>query len=221
MHGFVGSGRACRLKQIEELRKEIKELGKITPEIEQAFADMGRDASKAFNTGFSELSEISKKRTDDFIVSAILSNMPEDADDLITTYFGKNIDDVAKDIENTAKGRWESRSEGFSLWNLLGLDPSDDDDEAMITALEESAEKMQQVFDDIFDQRVENAKRERELLDTRIAETQRALELESELYIEGYANNLDAKREELEGLKETTSASHSRRRTSYQKTADF
>ena len=57
-----------------------------------------------------------------------------------------------------------------------------------------------QVISDIIDRTVQGAQRNRELLDTRIAETQRSLELETELYKAGYASNVAAKQKELAEL---------------------
>ncbi|MBE3085492.1 MAG: hypothetical protein IMZ64_04670 [Bacteroidetes bacterium] len=53
----------------------------------------------------------------------------------------------------------------------------------------------------IADKQMEDAERHRELLDTRISETQQALNTEVELYKAGYASNVTAKRKELEELK--------------------
>ena len=49
------------------------------------------------------------------------------------------------------------------------------------------ADTVKGIIDDVFDKRVENAQRERELLDNQIQETQNALELEVALMQEGYA----------------------------------
>jgi len=189
--------REFTLKQLAELRKEIAEVGKITPEIAEAFDGLGRDAAKAFNTGFADLIKIDKERTEDFIVSAILGTIPDDLPGIVY----RDVIAEKKKIEGEAKER-QRQDSPFSFWNLLGLDPSGEEDEAMISALEESADKVQNIFEDILDQRVEVATRQRELLDTQIAETQREIELESELYQEGFANNLSARQAYLEELKQ-------------------
>ena len=75
------------------------------------------------------------------------------------------------------------------------------DKEEALGALREGADAVKDILDDIFEQRVEDTERRRDLLDTQIAETQRSLELEMDLMQEGYANNVDAKRKEVEELK--------------------
>jgi hypothetical protein len=87
----------------------------------------------------------------------------------------------------------------FSIWDKLGM--SDEDKEEALGALREGADAVKDILDDIFEQRVEDTERRRDLLDTQIAETQRSLELEMDLMQEGYANNVDAKRKEVEELK--------------------
>ena len=57
------------------------------------------------------------------------------------------------------------------------------------------------IIDDLAQREIDEAQRNRELFDTRISETQRALEAEIELYKAGYASNVTLKKQELEELK--------------------
>lgn len=82
-----------------------------------------------------------------------------------------------------------------NIWDKLGF--NDDQKEALQGAVNDTID----VLDQIFDARVQDAQRTRELLDTQVSETQRALEAEMQLMQAGYANNVDAKRKELEELK--------------------
>lgn len=84
-----------------------------------------------------------------------------------------------------------------TIWDFIGLGDSPEAQEA----IQNSVETMKGVLDDIFAARLEDAQRTRELYDTQIAETQRALDTETRLMEEGFANNVDAKRKELEQLK--------------------
>ena len=84
---------------------------------------------------------------------------------------------------------------GESIWDKLGF--NDEQREALQGAVNDTVDAL----DQIFEARVEDAQRTRELLDTQISETQRALEAEMELMKAGYASNVDAKRKELEELK--------------------
>ena len=83
---------------------------------------------------------------------------------------------------------------GATLWDKLGF--NDEQGEAIEKAVSTTVDAL----DQIFDARVQDAERTRELLDTQISETQRALEAEMELMKAGYASNVDAKRKELEEL---------------------
>ena len=84
-----------------------------------------------------------------------------------------------------------------TIWDYIGLGDSPEAQEA----IQNSVETMKGVLDDIFAARLEDAQRTRELYDTQIAETQRALDTETRLMEDGFANNVDAKRKELEQLK--------------------
>ena len=84
---------------------------------------------------------------------------------------------------------------GESIWERLGF--TGDQAEVMQKAIDTTVDTL----DQIFDARVQDAQRTRELLDTQVSETQQALEAEMELMQAGYANNVDAKRKELEALK--------------------
>ncbi|HBR22855.1 MAG TPA: hypothetical protein DD713_09985, partial [Nitrospiraceae bacterium] len=57
------------------------------------------------------------------------------------------------------------------------------------------------IIEQLSQKEVERTQRERELLDTRVDETQSALETEIELYKAGYASNIEAKQKELAELK--------------------
>ena len=81
-----------------------------------------------------------------------------------------------------------------TIWTKMGF--NDEQKEALQGAVNDTIDAL----DQIFDARVEDAQRTRELLDTQISETQRALEAEMELMKAGFASNVDAKRKELEEL---------------------
>ena len=81
-----------------------------------------------------------------------------------------------------------------TIWTKMGF--NDEQKEALQGAVNDTIDAL----DQIFDARVEDAQRTRELLDTQISEMQRALEAEMELMKAGYASNVDAKRKELEEL---------------------
>lgn len=103
----------------------------------------------------------------------------------------KELDDIAKE---------ESK---FSLWNLL--DPNGEMSEEERGNAERAAQELVgtfvSMFDEMYDARVRDAERTRSLIEEQLDFTQRGLEAEMELMKAGHANNVDAKRKELEELK--------------------
>jgi hypothetical protein len=89
-------------------------------------------------------------------------------------------------------------AEGIAtIWDAIGLG---DNPEAQ-KAIQEGIDQLKDALDEIYDARVEDAKRTVDLLDEQISQTTDALAAETELMKAGYANNVDAKRKELEDLK--------------------
>ena len=103
-----------------------------------------------------------------------------------------------KEIDN-------SKNETKSIWTLFGLDPNTDEGKEAISLAQENISiilgSVTNALDEIFAKRVDDAQRTRELIETQIDDTQAALDAEVELAKLGYANNVDAKRKELEELK--------------------
>ena len=92
---------------------------------------------------------------------------------------------------------------GFSLWDLL--DPNGEMSEGERGDAERATQELVgtfvSMFDEMYDARVRDAERTRSLIEEQLDFTQRGLEAEMELMKAGYANNVDAKRKELEELK--------------------
>jgi len=76
----------------------------------------------------------------------------------------------------------------------------EDNTRDMASAYKRLASEVVSYFEDIADAQVDNTERMVDDLNTRISETQRALETETQLYIDGYANNVTAKKKELAEL---------------------
>jgi len=178
--------RDLSLKEIDQLKKDLAKFGAITEEQEKMFKTLGMEVTKAFYTGMAEEVVISQKDVERFIVPAILAT--------ITDSFGL----IKKDVEKERK-TIEDLAEKDTIWDNLGL--SDEDKDAAIDALEDGIARISSILGDIFEQSVDDAGRRRDLLDTQISELQHELEIEADLYEEGYANNVDAKRKELDSLK--------------------
>ena len=90
-------------------------------------------------------------------------------------------------------------SSGFNFWEAIGVTNDKAKD-----AIKEGIKAMTDALDEIFEARVKDAERTRELLDTQIGETQQALEAEMQLMQSGYANNVELKRKELEAYSSRT-----------------
>ena len=183
------------IAEIEVLRSQLSAVGRITAEQEKIFKFLGMNAMKAFYSGLSEEVKIEGSAVERFIVPALSATIdPEDLKGI-----QEPIVNTAKNIKDRLAGY--KANEEFSFWNLLGLSPDEEDDQEMISAIEKSADAIDNILNEALDNRVQIAQRERELLDTKIAETQRTIEQEQDLYENGYANNLEAQKAYLVQLK--------------------
>ena len=179
------------IKQIKEFRDQLAELGTITDEQMVLFEKMGENVWKIYYDGIAKQAKPTAAQKE-AITKSLLAGLPT-LEGLQKSYI-RTIEDVSP------------LDKEFSLWNIIGLDPGDEEEQEIIDAIKETAGKVGDVLDDIFQRRVDDAQRTRELLDIRIAETQRSLELEMDLLEEGYANNVDAKKREVEALKKQREA---------------
>jgi hypothetical protein len=125
----------------------------------------------------------------------------------ITVEFKKSVSDALKEgipeLEGLQKMPKEVKTSkpSKSIWTLMGIDIETDEGKQMVDAAKSTADQLKGVMDDLFQRKVDDAQRNRELLDTKIAESQRELEGEQDLMREGYANNVDLKKKEIEDLK--------------------
>jgi len=90
---------------------------------------------------------------------------------------------------------------GNKIANALGL--SDEDLSKLSQSIGIAVDNVAGMLDEMFAKRVEDAQRNRELIDDQIAYTTDALNAEIELAKIGYANNVDAKKKELAQLEIT------------------
>jgi hypothetical protein len=88
----------------------------------------------------------------------------------------------------------------FNFWEAIGISDPDQQEKAKEN-LKIAVDTMVGVMDEIFANRVDDAQRNRDLIDEQIEYTTEALDREMELAKLGYANNVDAKKKELEDLK--------------------
>lgn len=188
--------RKYEIKQLKEFKDQLAKLGNITEDQKGIFQEMVDNIWKEY---FKELADGAKDakptaEQQDAISKALLGDLPA-----LEGLIKKNVSKLSEQIAGEAATRTETP---FSFWKLLGFDPESEDDAEVISAIQDAASRITDIFEGILDQRVEMAERERELLDTRISETQRELDLEAELMEAGFANNLTARKAYLEQLKQ-------------------
>lgn len=184
----VRAQRDYGLKQLEEFRKQMEKLGKLSKGQEKQFAILGAAIWTAYYEGLSEAAQ---------------KKLPQ-----------KDIDAISKALKPQLEGLRDfggtlARKGGVpmtSIWQLFGIDPETEEGAKMIDTLTDAKDRTIEVIDEIYQARVTDTQRQRELLDTQIAETQRALELETELYKSGYASNVAAKQAELAELEKQRAA---------------
>lgn len=179
------------LKQIAAFKKQLSELGKLSDVQEEQFQVLVANVNKAFAEAmvkYSKLTPDQKKA----VSEALLSSVAELPGELRKS----NIKTLATD----------PYAQEFSVWKLLGIDVDSDEGKEQIEIFEDSADKIKSIIDDVYQKRVEDATRTRELLDQRILELQNSLQIEATLNRDGYAANVSAKKQELETLQKERDA---------------
>ncbi len=162
------------INELEKLKSDIiRNIGALTPEQEKYFDVLAKNIDTQF------------KESIDEVINP----------DMLGTYL-KNT--LSKGIQTDIIPQKEELK---SIWSLFGIDPESEKGQEQIDAIQEGADTIMGIMDDVFSRRVELAERERELIDDRISQLQNELEFEAELMEEGFANNVDAKRKELDELK--------------------
>lgn len=179
------------LKQIAALKKQIEAIGKLSDIQESQFEVLVLNINKAFAKAmvkYTKLTPDQKKAVSDALLSSVAELPGELRKSNIKTL---PIDPYAED---------------FSIWKLLGVDEDSDEGKEQIQIFEESAEKIKDVIDDVYQKRVDDATRTRELLDQRILELQNSIQTEAIINRDGYAANVSAKKQELEALQKERDA---------------
>jgi hypothetical protein len=167
------------INQLNAFRKQLTDVGELTKEQKDMFFFLGQEIQQAYLDGLTEAHPDKIKG----------------ATDILRTNLAKTIDTTKMAVDRS------TTKQSFDVWNLLGIDISTDKGKEMRDAIVEAANTTMDIIDEVYQKRVEDAKRERELLDTKISEQQSALETEVELAKLGYASNVAAKQKEIEDLK--------------------
>jgi hypothetical protein len=164
------------LKQINDFKNEILAAGALTPEQERMIVIWTENVKKAFADEFAKESP-AKVETKNI--------------------FSDFVDSLTPDVLRKAK----PVQKPMTILELMGIDPNTEQGKKQLDALKEAKDSILSTMDEIFQARVDDAQRRRELLDTQIDETQQELNTEIELYKAGYASNVAAKKKELDDLK--------------------
>lgn len=175
-----------------ELQKEsdqrqiraTKTLNAAKKELRDQADEEIKKAQDAFNKYWDEQDALEKER---------ITKAAEDKWNFELQY-GKNLFEQNKKL---AKETWDAIIDA----EKKGQEEEEALKKKRIEAIKDGLNKLLDFTQEITDNMVENAQRNRELLDTRIDETQQALETETELYKAGYSSNVAAKQKELEDLK--------------------
>jgi hypothetical protein len=111
----------------------------------------------------------------------------------------KNLAQQIGIVENEIK-KLDKKS-GFSIWKLMGIDPDTDEGKKAVEAFKESASIIMDQINQIMDAEVEQAEKHTQEVDDRLTEAEDELKTEEELQKNGYANNVDGKKQEIAELK--------------------
>lgn len=187
--------RKYAVEQLKEVRTQLTKLGTLTEDQKKMLQQM---ADNIWDEYYKQLAELSKDKKptpeqQEAISEALIGDLAP-----LPGLIKKDVEKAQAEIDKIVAAN--EAMEPVSIWNLVGLDPEDDEDAGKIEAIKEVTNALTDAMDEIYSRRLENAERTREILDRQISETQRSLELEAQLYEDGYANNVDAKRKELEEL---------------------
>jgi hypothetical protein len=179
------------LKALREQINTMREAGTLTAEQEAMFDEIASDIFKSFEKSIRDMTIPGRVDTEGLTESA------EKWIDLFARNLG--IESLNAKIGELKPFKGALPGTKKTIWDIFGLTP--EQGKESLQGLSEVADNLVAVYSNITDRMVEEAQRRRELYDTQIAEAQRALELETELFKEGYANNVEAKRREVESLK--------------------
>lgn len=178
------------LKALREQINTMREAGTLTAEQEAMFDEIASDIFKSFEKSIRDMTIPGRVDTEGLTESA------EKWIDLVARNLGIESLNAKIGELKPFKGALPTKK---TIWDIFGL--TEEQGKESLQGLSEVANNLVAVYANITDRMVDETQRRRELYDTQIAEAQRALELETELFKEGYANNVEAKKQEVESLK--------------------
>lgn len=177
------------LEEIDKFKKEMEAAGTLTEKQKEIFKNMALNIKTEYVNAMIKYSELTPEQKD--AVSTALTGSLAELPGLQKSFIQTFHEDPYKEK---------------SIWSLFGIDPDDEEGQEVISNIQDATSKIKSAIDDIYDKKVEDATRNRELLDTRVSEAQQALETETELYAAGYSSNVALKKQELEAVKKEREA---------------
>lgn len=174
------------------LKKSAKEKLELQKELELSALDLVKD------------SDIAKLEVEKKFMEMERQTLIEEGSET-ALLMAEIVGNYIKAIENQITIA-QSNKDRPTIWKLIGIDPDSEDGKAAKEALELIVSNVVGTLDMIYNERVANADRNRQLIEDEIAFTQRALDTELALYEAGYANNVEAKKKELALLNEQRKA---------------
>lgn len=186
----IRAQRDFMLKALREQINAMREVGNLTAEQEVMFDEIASDIFKSFEKSIRDMTIPGRVDTEGLTESA------EKWIDLFARNLGIESLNAKIGELKPFKGALPTKK---TIWDVFGL--TEEQGKESLQGLSEVANNLVAVYANITDRMVDETQRRRELYDTQIAEAQRALELETELFKDGYANNVEAKRREVESLK--------------------
>jgi hypothetical protein len=205
----IEAERYSGIKRIESAMTSL--IDKNFDEVNKAFTDMGSAIEKWEEDYSDTIEKAAEKQRRSY------EKTKKEKYDLYKEYFDWYRDQVDKTIKDESDAKEKAWDEEMEMANWLFkinkhlaeeqagaaglLDTESEEGKKNFDSLKQAAGKIVDVYMDMTDRMVEDAERRRQLFDEQIAETQRSLDLELQLMEDGYANNVDAKRKEIEELK--------------------
>ncbi len=213
--------RQTKLKEMSGIRSRL-----VQKEIEDELkwrTDLHNNLSKLIDDYLAEQEKAKNKRLDQIEAEKkAMQQLKNEMADLVfgiktsDLYSGKDILSRALEPEAQAnvpdfmklrfnKAIWELNKQIIEDGVEQAKEAEDKDlenKEKRVEAIKKLITELADIASEIVDRSVEDAERQRELLDTQVAEAQRSLDTEVELYKAGYASNVSAKEAEVKRLKE-------------------
>lgn len=174
---------AERIAAYKKFMETLRGLREKKGQLEQWFSEEELKAQKFFNDYWDkqdkqEIEKREKALDDQTEFYKLLFEQNQKAGKLAFELLQKNVKDLEDAEEKVAQAKQKNLAEaGEAVLNYISI------------------------IDELAQREIEETQRNRELLDTRISDTQQALETEIELYKAGYASNVAAKQKQLEDLK--------------------